>query len=600
MWRRRLFRKLTLAYSAVIVVCMAGVGGYLVYSQKEVVRTQLVEQLARVAQLVDSDCGALLDSEQASAAEARIQALKKRIGARITLIHPDGRVLADSDESAARMENHRFRFEVAEALAGRTGSDLRISATVRRRFLYVGIPSQARPGWVVRVALPYDQFMRNVRAEAKVLILGTVVTAVLAILLTALLTQRITRPLQAMQENLKRLERGEFGVRLDPGSDDEIGQLARSLNRAQEQLELTIRSLTSQRNERDVVLASMTEGLLAVDAEEHVLVINASARALLGLDFQLVENRPLLEVVRSPSFERFVREVRLGPGPMNTQIVLHGERTRWLDLHGAPLHLPADEGTGAVVVFGDVTRLHKLEQARKDFVANVSHELKTPVTSIKGFLETLVDGGALDQPEDARRFLGKISKHTDRLTAIIDDLLYLSRLEHEGEEIPRRQVNLAGVVEASLADFEHVARTKGVALVAQVAAPYKVAGDDSLLRRALDNLVDNAIKYSHAGGRVEVHLRRQDDSVLLEVTDEGIGIPEQHLTRITERFYRVDPARSRDMGGTGLGLAIVKHVALVHRGVLHVTSAEGKGSRFTLRFPADSNPNAAPGFQQAS
>jgi two-component system, OmpR family, phosphate regulon sensor histidine kinase PhoR len=586
MWRRRLFWKLTLAYSLVSVLCMAGMGSYLVRKQRRVVQQQLVEQLERSARLVDVLLAPQLDFAQAEAAEQRVDSLGVRIGARITVIHPDGRVLADSWEKAARMENHRFRPEVAEALAGRRGSNLRVSATVGQRFLYVAIPSASQPGWVVRVAMPFDQFLHHVRAETNVLLLGTAVAAALAILLSVAVARHITRPLHAMRENLQRLERGEFGVKLEPAGSDEIGLLARSLNLAQERLEQTIHNLTSQRNERDVVLASMTEGLLAVDADEHVLLINASARALLGLNFQPVENRPLLETVRYPAFERFVREVRFATGPMNTQVVLHGPGLRWLDLRGAPLRLPADAGIGAVIVFSDVTRLHKLEQARKDFVANVSHELKTPVTSIKGFLETLLDGGALDDPEHGKRFLGKISKHTERLSAIIDDLLYLSRLEHEGEEIPRRAVNLGGVVESSLADFEQVARAREVSIEAEVEGPHRVQGDESLLRRALDNLVDNAIKYSRPAGRVQVRLRRQGESVLLEVRDQGIGIPELHLPRITERFYRVDAGRSREMGGTGLGLAIVKHVALVHRGVLQVTSTEGKGSQFTLRLPA--------------
>jgi len=590
MWRRHLFWKLTLAYSLVIVVCMTGVGSYLVLSQRRVVRGQLEDQLERLARLVDASAGTVLDFEQREAAARLAQALDARVEARITWIAPDGRVLADSREDAARMENHRFRAEVANALEGRRGTDLRLSATVRRRFLYVAIPSASAPGWVTRVAMPIDQFMHHVQAETRVLVIGTVVTTLLAIGLSAVVAGHLTRPLHAMQQSLQRLERGEFGVRLEPGGDDEVGQLARSLNRAQDQLEQTIRNLTRQRNERDVVLASMTEGLLAVGADEHVLVINASGRALLDLDFQAVENRPLLETVRSPAFERFVREARFAAGPVNTQIVLHGPRTRWLDLRGAPLRLAPDEGTGAVVVFSDVTRLHKLEQARKDFVANVSHELKTPVTSIKGFLETLLDGGALDDTENAQRFLGKVAKHTERLTAIIDDLLYLSRLEHEGEEIPRRSVHLSGVVEACLADFEHAARAREITLRAVVEAPHRVRGDESLLRRALDNLVDNAIKYSRPGGAVEVRLRRSDDTVLVEVADQGIGIPEAHLPRITERFYRVDAGRSRAMGGTGLGLAIVKHVALVHHGVLHIASAEGTGSTFTLRFPAEPRP----------
>lgn len=586
MWRRRLFWKLILTFSSVILVCMLVVGGYLVQSQRQTVQRQLVEQLERSAMLVRERFVPLFDFDRAAAADSLADLLGGETGARLTIIAPDGRVLADSEEDPARMENHRLRPEVAEALAGRRGWSLRLSATVGERFLYVAVPSVSPPGWVVRVALPFEQFVRNVRAATNVLILGSVSAGVLAILLSVLLTRRITHHLDSIRHNLRRIERGELGVRLDPGPDDEVGQLARSLNRAQEQLEHTIQNLVNQRNERDVILASMSEGLLAVDAEDRILHLNASARALLEVELHGIEGRPLVESVRHPDLIRFVETARASAVAVSTQVVLHGMQTRWLDLHGAPLRLHEAEQTGAVVVFSDITRLVKLEQARKDFVANVSHELKTPVTSIKGFLETLVEGGGLQDAETARRFLGKIDKHTSRLSALIDDLLYLSRLEHEGRDIPRRRVNLAAVVASCLADYEHLARGRQVTLVAPAGKAAETMGDESLLRRALDNLVDNAIKYSSAGGKVEVRLSSQDDTSVLEVRDQGVGIAAEHLPRITERFYRVDPARSREMGGTGLGLAIVKHIALVHRGELQVASTYGHGSCFRLLLPA--------------
>jgi two-component system phosphate regulon sensor histidine kinase PhoR len=588
-WRRRLFWKLTLTFSLTIVVCMAVVGTVLVPGQVRTTRRQVEEQLARLARLADESFAAYLDPAHAAAADSLAKVLGADTGTRITIIAPDGVVLADTQGTPARMENHRFRPEVQAALNGEVGSNMRTSATVHQRFLYVAVPSRARQGWVIRVALPYVQFERHVRESTNVLALGVVLAVVLILPVGALFTRRITHPLEAMRASLRRLEQNEFGVRLDPGADDEIGQLARTLNQAQERLEHTIRSLTGQRNQREAIVASMVEGLVAVDGEGSVLLINASARALLDLDQQPVEGRALVESVRQPDFIDFVREVQGSTGPLGRELVLRGTQLRWLELHGAPLRFGAGEASGAVVVFNDVTRVHRLEQTRKDFVANVSHELKTPVTSIKGFLETLVQGGALEDPVQARRFLGIIARQTDRLTAIIDDLLYLSRLEHEGEGIPRHPVNLAQVVEGCIADFQDAAQVRGVTLAAQAdAGPHRIAGDASLLTRAIDNLLDNAIKYSPAKSRVDVALRREANVVLFEVRDQGIGIPEEHLPRITERFYRVDTARSREMGGTGLGLAIVKHVALVHRGTLRVESRLGRGSCFTLRFPADS------------
>lgn len=596
MWRRRLFWKLTLTFSLIIVFCMAGVGGYLVYSQRGTTRRQMEDQLERIAKLVDERFSPLIDLGSVAPADSLAARLGENSRTRITIIAPDGRVLADTEGDPERMENHRFRPEVQEALNGRLGSSMRFSTTVRQPFLYVALPSERQPGWVVRVAVPLTQFNRNVRDATNVLILGTAIATALAILLAALFTRRITQPLDAMRSSLQRLERGEFGVRLEPGGEDEVGLLARTLNRAQDQLEQTIHTLTSQRNQRDAILASMVEGLVAVDSQERVLLMNKSARRLLALDSQEVEGRPLVEAVRQPDFVRFVRDTSQARNPLNAELVLHDRGPRWLELHGAPLHFGAESGQGAVVVLNDVTRLQKLEKARKDFVGNVSHELKTPVTSIKGFLETLLHRGALEDTDTARRFLGIIAKHADRLSAIIDDLLYLSRLEHEGQEIAKHEVQLAKLVEGCIADFEHAAKTQNVELIARAAPQTRVLGDTSLLRRALDNLVDNAIKYSPAGGRVEVQLIEEPKRVLLRVTDQGIGIPEEHLPRISERFYRVDTGRSREMGGTGLGLAIVKHVALVHDGELRIESTVGKGTSFTLRLvPAPKNHSVGAG-----
>lgn len=589
MLRRRLFWKLTLTFSFVIIFCMAGVGGYLVHSQRGTTRRHMEDQLTRIARLVDERFTPLLDLDQRAQADSLAVRLGQDSGTRITVIDPDGVVLADTEGDPERMDNHALRPEIQEALTGELGSSTRFSNTVRQPFLYVAIPSSRRAGWVVRVAVPMTQFQRTVRDATNVLFLGTAIATVLAIILAAAFTRRIIQPLDAMRTNLQRLERGEFGVRLDPAGEDEVGRLARTLNRAQDQLEHTIQNLTNQRNQRDAILASMVEGLVAVDSEERVLLVNKSARRLLGLGKRHVEGRTLVEVVRHPEFLRFVRRTRQSDAPRSGELTLHDRGPKWLELHGAPLRVDRADQHGAVIVLNDVTRLQKLEKARKDFVGNVSHELKTPVTSIKGFLETLLHRGALEDAENARRFLGIIARHTDRLSAIIDDLLYLSRLEHEGEKIARHPVRLSQLVEACVADFEHAAVEQGVEFVVDTDPQVRVLGDTSLLRRAVDNLVDNAIKYSPTGGRVVIRVFEQGTRALLRVEDQGIGIPEEHLPRISERFYRVDTGRSREMGGTGLGLAIVKHVAFVHHGELRVESVLGEGTSFTLELEAASH-----------
>jgi len=590
MWRRRLFWKLFATYVFVIVFCLVAVGGYLVRYERREARRQLEADLAQRARLLDERMAPLLDPRFAAVADSIARIIGTQIGTRITLIAPDGRVLADSDVDPARMENHRYRPEIQAAFAGSIGSAVRSSTSAFADFLYVAIPSDMRPGWVVRVAIPLRMFRDRQRSATSILFIGGAWALGLAVILGFLSTRRLTRPLERMASNLERLESGEVGVRFDARSNDEIGQFARTLNRTQERLEATIAGLTAQRNQRDAILSSMVEGLIAVDGQNRILLVNAACRAVLGIGMGDEEGRSLLEVARLPQLASFIESVRNASQPLGAELVMRDPRPRYLELHGAPLRLEEGGAVGAVVVFNDVTRLRKLEEARKEFVANVSHELKTPITSIKGFLETLMEGGALEDRESAQRFLGIIARQSDRLAAIIEDLLYLSRLEHEEKQVLLHRVDLGAVAERCVNNFEHEARSRGVELRLVIETPHRwVMGDGSLLARALDNLIDNALKYSNRGAAVEVALRHTPEHVLLQVSDSGPGIAEEHLPRISERFYRVDTARSREIGGTGLGLAIVKHIARVHSGSLEIDSRLGEGSRFTLCLPQTRN-----------
>ena len=600
MLRRRLLWKLYFTYSLVILFCVAFVGGIVLRRERATSRTQLETDLTQLAHMLDERLAPWMRPERGVQADSLAKALGQRAGARITIVAPDGRVLADTNVDPRQMENHRFRPEIQAALEGKTGAATRLSKSDFAPHLYVAIPSAEEPGWVLRVAIPMDSYDQRLHETTSILVVGGAAAAALSLVLGFFFTRRITRPLASLSRGLERLERGEFGVRLDPGSEDEIGQLARTMNRVQEQLESTIRTLTVRSNEREAILASMVEGLIAVDGDNRILVVNTAARQVLGMAPEDAHGRLLLEVARYPQLVEFVERVRGASQPLGVEMVVRDPRPRYLDLHGAPLRLADDTGLGAVVVFNDVTRLRKLEEVRKEFVDNVSHELKTPITTIKGFVETLVDGGALEDPESARRFLGIIARQSDRLASIIEDLLYLSRLEYEERQVVLHPVDLQKVTERSAANFEHAAHSKRIDLrVSSEARDPWARGDASLLARAVDNLIDNAIKYSPEGGSVDVTLHELPDGLEITVRDQGIGIPAEHLPRISERFYRVDAARSREMGGTGLGLAIVKHIARVHDGGLRVESRLGEGSCFRIRLPRATparpawNPDAA-------
>ena len=354
------------------------------------------------------------------------------------------------------------------------------------------------------------------------------------------------------------------------------------------QLDDRIRTALRQRNELEAVLSSMVEGVLAVDTDERIIRINRAAANLIGVDPPDVPGRSVLEVVRNSDLQRFITWTLASAEPVESEIVIYQDESEVsLQAHGTALRGTSEhENIGALIVLNDLTLLRRLEGVRRDFVANVSHELRTPITSIKGFVETLQDG-ALESPQDARRFLDIISRQADRLNAIVEDLLSLSRIEGEtqGADIAVERTGIKGLLRSAIQSCEVKASEKDITLELRCDDGINAQVNAQLVEQAVINLIDNAIKYSDAGDVVNVRCARTDLEVVISVEDHGTGIAPEHLPRLFERFYRVDKARSRKLGGTGLGLAIVKHIAQVHEGHARVESTLGKGSTFSIHLP---------------
>jgi len=388
-----------------------------------------------------------------------------------------------------------------------------------------------------------------------------------------------------MKDGAERFARGELGHRVAMPASEELGRVAEALNQMASQLDERIRTITNQRNEREAILASMAEGVLAVDTEERILSINRAAGQMLAVGVPDCTGRSVQEALRDTAVQDFVSRVLQASEPIADEVEPRSGR-RILRANGAALRDSRNNRLGAVIVFNDVTELRRLETIRRDFVANVSHELKTPVTSLKGFVETLRDG-AIDRVEDARRFLGIMARQIDRLNTIIEDLLLLSRLEQDGEmrSISFEERRLAEVLNSAIEVCGPRAAAKGIPV--RVSCPDTLIArvDHHLLEQAVVNLVDNAIKYSEPQHPVSVTAEQTGDDIIIRVADQGCGIPAEHLGRLFERFYRVDRARSRKLGGTGLGLAIAKHIAQVHGGSVSVESMVGQGSVFSIHLP---------------
>jgi two-component system phosphate regulon sensor histidine kinase PhoR len=594
--RPRLFWRIYATYLVVVVLCTAAVGFYAVRSVRDFYLDHTERELQARAALVREQVMPAITADTPQQLESLVQRLGQASGTRITVIAADrpgaakGVVLADSDSDPTLMENHATRPEFLTALLGRPGRAIRYSETLRQDFMYVAVPvtEDGRLTTIVRAAVPLTRVNDALASLYGSIAVSAIVAAVLAALIGLYVSRRISRQMNEIKVGAERLAAGDFTHKLFVPRVEEFASVAESINQMAEELDDKLRRLTHERNEREAVLASMVEGVLAVDTDERVIAVNAAAARLLDTDPAMAEGKAIQEIVRNPDLQHVVAQTLGGHRPVEADIVMRvGAEERNLQANGTLLHGDGEGGdVGAVVVLNDVTRLKRLEAVRRDFVANVSHELKTPVTSIKGFAETLEDG-ALDDPDTARRFVRIIAGQADRLNSIIEDLLALSTLEQSGDSplLQLEEADLCDVVAVALEVCGPKAEAKHVELRDTCPGRLLARVSPPLLEQAVVNLVDNAVKYSSEGGAVEVGLAEADDEFVISVSDKGPGIAREHLPRLFERFYRVDKARSRDLGGTGLGLAIVKHIAQIHGGRVSVESVVGGGSTFRVHLP---------------
>jgi two-component system phosphate regulon sensor histidine kinase PhoR len=425
---------------------------------------------------------------------------------------------------------------------------------------------------------------------------GAVLIVALAGLVTLVAARRISRPLEDIRNAAGRFASGDLSFRIPTTGSEETAELAQAMNDMAAQLDDRIHTVLNQRNEQEAVLSSMVEGVLAVDSKERVLTMNHAAGNLLSIAPPEALGRTLQEITRNSEIHDFARRALRADGPTERDITFfHSGDTRSIQAHGAPIQDADGRRLGVVIVLNDVTRLRRLESIRQDFVANVSHELKTPITSIKGFVETLRDG-AMNDAEDASRFLAIIARQADRLGAIIEDLLSLSRIEQDANEdaLELQLTPLRGILAGAMESCRMKAGEKSIEIDLECSEDMNVKANAPLLEQALVNLIDNAIKYSPDGAHVRVSAEQDKGATAISVADDGCGIAEGHVGRLFERFYRVDKARSRQLGGTGLGLAIVKHIALAHGGRVSVESRPNEGSTFTLHLEANRAHSSTP------
>ncbi|MCX5817978.1 MAG: ATP-binding protein [Proteobacteria bacterium] len=533
------------------------------------------DNLKNLAIALKPDVTSLLEKQRFQELDAYVKTLKNQIHSRITVIDGEGKVLADSEKDPKTMENHKIRPEVLDALSGDVGKSLRFSVTVEEDMLYVALPIEkdGRVSGVIRISTLLKQ-INSLLNELKMHILWiALIMTILSLGIAFMLSRGVSRPVKTLVQAIKRLSTGNFDTKVFLKNEDELKELGNCINEMAAKMHDVFDEISARTDELRTIISSIQESLVVLDKDGRIRLSNDSFGRLIKQEN--VEGKFYWEVVRSPEFAEMMKKVGADGG-----IYYSGEVHLYdkVFLCSTNYLVSKDE---TIVLLHDITDFKNLERTKKEFIANISHELRTPLTAIKGFVETLED----EEDIKNKRYLEIIKRHTDRLMHIVGDLLLLSENEEKGAELELEEVSLENIIENVLKIFENRAKEKNINInvTIQDTLPF-IQADPFKLEQMFINLIDNAIKYTEEG-EITISITENNGLIVINVRDTGIGISNEYLPRIFERFYVVDKSRSKRLGGTGLGLSIVKHIVMLHKGAIDVESTPGKGTQFTITLP---------------
>jgi len=577
-----LFYKIFVTYIIIILLAMATV----VFQVTGQIKTKLMDKIESDLTVYAEMINLTYSKEEI---ESKLANLANLADARITLIDAAGNVFFDSEAPALEMDNHLNRTEVQEARVKGKGSAIRYSHTLGIDTSYVALPMVENTDirGYVRLARPLYEIRKTVGAFNMLIFQSFALVGVISFIIAFIFSARLVSPIQEMEQFTRKLKDGDISGMLLINSSDEMGRLARNINYIVTELQEKVNFANEEKGKLEAAFSSMTDGVLVLDNQGRIEALNNSFKAIFGIRRRDIIGRTPLEAFRNIELENAIDKYKETGLPVAEEIILGGAQNMILDVSvSSILGLPKGEEK-TMMVFHDVTRLKKLEKMRVDFVANVTHEIKTPLTAILGFIETLQEG-AISEEDTARKFLQTIRKHSERLNRLVDDLLAISNIELGETPLFFESVALGGVVESVLAMINPRAQEKRIVLTKDIPEDLPpVNADRDKLNQILLNVLDNAVKFTPESEKISVTARLHEDNnhVMVNIADTGIGIPKDEIPRLGERFYRVDKTRSRELGGTGLGLSIVKHLMKAHNGAMDIDSRLGVGTIVSLSFP---------------
>lgn len=591
-------KKLFLYYMILTVVSLCITGFFISNASQRIYRYEAEEKLTGTAELIKQQISAEINQGIKIDYDKKAHDYAKTLSrnqnyqtpaytdTRITIIDYSGKVLGESENDYSEMENHLNRKEVMDAISGKIGKDVRFSNTVKHNLLYVAVPIEdARI--VIRISAPLIQLETIEKTIWLYSLIGIIAGIIAAAFLALRLTNLVTLPVKELIMASREISLGNYSKKVKVNTRDELGQLADTFNFMAEQLKKNVEELTDKNANVNSIINSMMSGIIAVDRNYRIILINEAVCELFNIPSKdSIIGTKIIEHIRNNQINLLLHQSIEKNIPQISEITINLPDEKILRVSTNPIKSEevSDTNLGGIVVIQDITSIRKLEQIRTDFVSNVTHELKTPLTSIRGFIETLRSGAIADK-EVADRFLEIIDIEAERLYILINDILQLSEIENKQKDINIGKHNLNSIITETLSILQGVAEKKNISLTSNVDKELCILANRDRIKQMMINLIENGIKYTLENGSVHVYAARKAGGILISVKDTGIGIPKEHLPRIFERFYRVDKGRSRNMGGTGLGLSIVKHIVNLYNGDIKVLSTPGEGTEFIIRLP---------------